>query len=330
MIIKKEIIEILTKAEKLGADFMLCPEHFQIFSNWINGKVKTDTHDMLLGCYLDLKWAKNGFPMFKPTESAFAAFAHTDVPASCYDLIKFPFRTFYIKIPDRFWILNNGGRIDCFDYIFVNVFEDFIYDSTIAKESGTLLYSEFMDKLKNNSETWIHVGARYATRDCEIRTTVPLMDYINCAPSYKIMEDLLDDGEDCIIKDEIPVIDAIKNVVVSMCLYISNRPSDSRKEKKYTTKRKSHRIDISARGAKPQVWIVGKDIILGKEQIEEAKTDPSSRTFRLKNRFTVRGHWRNQACGDGRSDRKMIWVQPYWKGPRDGSVLVRAYTQRSE
>ncbi len=330
MIIKKEIIDILTNAERFGIDLMLCPDHFQIFINWINKKAKIDARGTFLDCHLDLKWAKNGFPVFKPTESAFAAFAHTDIPASCRDLIKFPFMTFFIKIPDNFWILNNGRYVECLDYIFVNIFEDFTYSDSIAKEREELPYSEFMNMVKNNSATWIHIGARYANGGCELKTIVPLMDYINKKASSEMILNTSVEYERDITEEEIPIIDAIKNVVISMCLYIANNPSDSRKEKKYTTKRKSHRIDISVRGAKPQVWIVGKDIILGKEQIEEAKTDPSSRTFRLKNRFTVRGHWRNQACGDGRSDRKMIWVQPYWKGPRDGSVLVRAYTQRSE
>jgi hypothetical protein len=41
--------------------------------------------------------------------------------------------------------------------------------------------------------------------------------------------------------------------------------------------------------------------------------------------FLVRGHWRQQAHGPGRALRKSIWIQPFWKGPEETRVLLRAY-----
>jgi hypothetical protein len=31
-------------------------------------------------------------------------------------------------------------------------------------------------------------------------------------------------------------------------------------------------------------------------------------------RHLVRGHWRNQACGTGRKERELMWIQPHWRG----------------
>lgn len=45
-------------------------------------------------------------------------------------------------------------------------------------------------------------------------------------------------------------------------------------------------------------------------------------------RFIVRGHWRNQAHGEGMADRKLIWIQPYWKGPEMADVVGRPYVVR--
>lgn len=39
--------------------------------------------------------------------------------------------------------------------------------------------------------------------------------------------------------------------------------------------------------------------------------------------FLVRGHWKRQVVGVGRSGRKLIWVLPYWKGPEDAPILNR-------
>mgnify|MGYP006931910222 FL=1 len=40
-------------------------------------------------------------------------------------------------------------------------------------------------------------------------------------------------------------------------------------------------------------------------------------------RFIVRGFWRNQPCGEGRADRKRIWVPPFIKGPADKPLVVK-------
>ena len=43
----------------------------------------------------------------------------------------------------------------------------------------------------------------------------------------------------------------------------------------------------------------------------------------LSHRFPVRGHWRNQACGPARSERRPTYVAPYIKGPVDAPLVVR-------
>lgn len=37
----------------------------------------------------------------------------------------------------------------------------------------------------------------------------------------------------------------------------------------------------------------------------------------LRVRTLVAGHWRNQAHGEGRALRKLIWIRPFWRGPED-------------
>lgn len=39
----------------------------------------------------------------------------------------------------------------------------------------------------------------------------------------------------------------------------------------------------------------------------------------------VRGHYKRQVMGVARSGRKVIWVEPYWRGPEDAPILVRPY-----
>lgn len=48
----------------------------------------------------------------------------------------------------------------------------------------------------------------------------------------------------------------------------------------------------------------------------------------LDKRFIVRGHWRNQACGEKHLEHKRIWIQPYYKGPELAEVINKSYLVR--
>jgi hypothetical protein len=41
--------------------------------------------------------------------------------------------------------------------------------------------------------------------------------------------------------------------------------------------------------------------------------------------YVVRGHWKNQAHGSGRAERKFIHIEPYWRGPEDAPIAVRPH-----
>ena len=37
----------------------------------------------------------------------------------------------------------------------------------------------------------------------------------------------------------------------------------------------------------------------------------------------VRGHHKRQVFGVGRMGRKVIWIEPFWRGPEDAPILTR-------
>lgn len=78
-------------------------------------------------------------------------------------------------------------------------------------------------------------------------------------------------------------------------------------------KGKRRRVDRDV----PQVSVIDlrRSVAKGLADVAEAE-----RTYR--HRWIVRGHWRNQPYGPGRSERRRTYVAPYVKGP-DGAPLLQ-------
>jgi len=57
-------------------------------------------------------------------------------------------------------------------------------------------------------------------------------------------------------------------------------------------------------------------IALRKSAVERVESGEGTGS-KLKVRFVVRGHAKLQPCGPGRADRKLIWIDPFVKGPED-------------
>jgi hypothetical protein len=46
-------------------------------------------------------------------------------------------------------------------------------------------------------------------------------------------------------------------------------------------------------------------------------------SWSLDHRIIVDGHWRNQACGPGRTKRRPVWINPHIRGPEDAPLVVK-------
>ena len=55
-------------------------------------------------------------------------------------------------------------------------------------------------------------------------------------------------------------------------------------------------------------------------QVDIDPVDESGRVYR--HRWVVRGHWRQQAFGPDRSQRKPLFIAPYIKGPAGAPLLA--------
>lgn len=74
-----------------------------------------------------------------------------------------------------------------------------------------------------------------------------------------------------------------------------------------------------------RVFTLGRTIKISKELMAAAKDPAVGASWDAKYRYVVRGHFRNQACGAGRSQRRKIYVAAHWKGPEFADRLQHVY-----
>lgn len=72
-------------------------------------------------------------------------------------------------------------------------------------------------------------------------------------------------------------------------------------------------------------WTIGRTIKIDPKLVVLARAGSREVAFRVKTRFVVRGHYRNQAHGAGRALRTRLWIAPHWRGPDEGAQLVHTY-----
>lgn len=63
-------------------------------------------------------------------------------------------------------------------------------------------------------------------------------------------------------------------------------------------------------------------------RVDDSSSDGTSDLHRLQHKMLVRGHWRYQAHGQQSLERKLIWVEPYLRGPDLADVVNKPYVVR--
>lgn len=74
----------------------------------------------------------------------------------------------------------------------------------------------------------------------------------------------------------------------------------------------------------PELRRLASDIAAGKSS-EKGTPGELRAAWKLRMRYCVRGHWRNQAHGEGRKDRRMMYIAPHWRGPEGAAAWQHVY-----
>jgi hypothetical protein len=247
------------------------------------------------------KWIHCGAPKLVTDEKFAAALMCSSVDENLADSLEVPWKSFRVDIPPRLLGYHGGW----FDYVLIAFFEfenapiaHLILNGARLKDDGVYFTTTLA---KANSMATLLLDRELQGQTFEGRSSDN--------------ESELDGKARCMRM-------AIRLVVGLLCTL---QYSDNFKSvpKKLSDSRQcirsgppTHRTFLIGRpikvDARPAVWKFLKPTS-GKR-----KAPASVQTL-------VRGHYKRQVIGISKTGRKVIWIEPYWRGPEDAPILSRPF-----
>jgi hypothetical protein len=237
------------------------------------------------------RWVDQGCPCvsFESIQYASLLMA-TDVKPDLLDKVVVPWRSFYIEMPPKLLSTEDSeGVLQPIQKVLVQYTDDNFNIVALAE---------------NGLQLWTH-GVKL-----EELTTRHVMEGRDWG--Y---------GQKCDSRDD-RVLHMLGKLIISICVAMSD--PDNYQERKAKNKSKGRRRNNKGL---PELTA----FILGRPQLSKIDCTPAIHDFiegkaksGPKVQYLVRGHWKHQPYGPGRSLRKLIQIEPYWKGPEDAPILTRS------
>jgi hypothetical protein len=311
------ISNIAEYAATLFAQFDEIPEDIEDFNDVTNAVGLWDgvPWQLLAKSMIEMhgyaRWVSQGLPVFRISEDALAAYLLTDPSDVLPEEVQAPFEAFVIELPERFWNTDSG-------YIRLIV----IHKYHVPEAHVGSVHKKAVDRINfacvTESGLVLHENIELPTDHPTIGAWLERVNEKN----------LLADAD--LSSSEYSAVKLARRLYVNLCLWISERGAG--KKLKAPTKAYTKRQKELQKTPSPSVWLLGCEINLDRQLIRNAQDLAAeesgltcSAAWQINKRFTVRGHWRNQACGKKLSEHKRIFIKPYWKGPKEGEKLSHLY-----
>jgi hypothetical protein len=246
-----------------------------------------------------IAWARDGYNVFDLSSDFTAAMLLTDQRQIDLSSLRLPFRGILFTIPDQFAIGAEGTS-----YTKIHVFE--LEDSESPEERAETT----ADTAPRVPRPAIGI---YTVSGPHLLATIVPRDEL----SWDKIEDLPDNVE---IDADREACKTIQRVIFGALAYATmvDRAIVERSPGPPKKKHAPHQPSI-------RHWTIGSTIKIDPELVRAARRGAREVAIRIKRRFIVRGHYRDQAHGPRRSLRTSRWIAPFYKGPTDGAILVHTY-----
>ena len=187
----------------------------------------------------------------------------------------------------------------------------------------------------NREEIHLMVTRRLCLQDDWTLGEALSTDWANLDAQIEKRKHVNAEGEWETVEDSLFYTDGLLffRIILNAVLYISSADAEleQRPPDQETVKQEIERIPSSVkrqelkqaarRASRLPYIVVGASV----PTVEAVQTSAPEATRTLSVRFTVRGHWRHQACGPGLKDHVLRFIKPYTKGPEMATLINKPY-----
>jgi len=295
-----------------------------IFEAW--GVNESDLRMWSLAARFSVIWANCGMPQYRLGRETATMLALTDPGNLKQGDVLFPYPAFVVSLGDGvpLWIEENGAMVR------VGMIKVQINDMPPAWRMKKLSDHSLLELMTDDPADWPAPGPQPQTvtftligstkKAVGLEHTVALeggadvRDWYAFSPAVATrpgVGDLSGDMDDA----DGPAIRAAVRLVVSLCLHLTaHRATPLRQRPSRSLADRVRAVGLP----EPQDWLPAEipapEEVMAELSSTGATTSPSGE---LTIRHVVRGHWKMQPYGPGRSERKLIRIEPYWRGAGD-------------
>jgi hypothetical protein len=234
-------------------------------------------------------WKKYGSKLFILEDSLVTAFQHTDIPMHIVlSDVHVPFDCFAIESSGEPFFYVDGTPCDVVLYFRSNTVPGGVID--VAKNG---------DMSVGEKATAFLIGLCHG-EDVLGNCHIAIEDGLSLEDHRMNYAEMADEDRQNLV-----------NVFVNTVLYINDTTREAS-----TAEPRSHKIKVNGKRTRSSYIYL---------HAPKSLSIPTGEGSKIDCRFMVRGHYRNQACGEAMKERKLIWILPYWKGPSLVEVVSKPY-----
>jgi hypothetical protein len=275
-------------------------------------RLAQETIPLFAGLFM---WARDGFPSFSLSPDFFHAVAVTDFGDPSDDPLYMPFDAFMVSFPKS---VHFGEATHAFVCKIPSVNGTMTGREQDYTEHGfEIRWGMYRASLLNSDPVFTQ-WAIGATRRQIVEHDSALNRSVRDGMKGPYFTRPID-------PDEAPLLSRLRRLLLNVTSYIEAAgPLPAQKREKNAAPAAVEKTHKHA-----PLFDVGRCVKLDgriRAALTESAGDSSGHKWTLAQRFIVRGHWRNQAVGPGRTQRKRVWIEPFWKGPENVvEALSRTY-----
>jgi hypothetical protein len=239
------------------------------------------------------QWADAGFPQVEMSHKFAAALLLSDVMPDALDAVRPPWRGFMIEVPDA--LLE-------------------IFDPTLGR--AVPVRRILVTRWEYDGGEWAYIAITSAQVTMyrfgmTAQQLLPRADDPNL-PQYG--EEITDaDGR---------VGALLGRLVINTCLSLSS-PELTKETGPGHAAWSRAAAQPAKMGGQVRTFKVGRPVAI--DLRERVREYVRGERHKVEVRSMIRGHFRRQHHGEGNRLVKVIWVEPFWRGPEDAAVVVRPH-----